>query len=84
MSVNKYLASPVQKPDMGERQQMIIQLLARGFTQKEISEMLKAFWGSPCSLSYVEKELKKIRKEYRAETNFHLAVILIKRGIIKP
>lgn len=55
----------------------IITLLKEGYTQKEISDILKKEEIKPNSLSIIEKYLKEIRKIYKAKTMFHLAFILI-------
>ena len=62
---------------------IIIQELAKGRTQYEISETLKKKNIKPNSTSLIEKRLKAIRAEYKAYTNFHLAVILCRKKIIK-
>lgn len=54
----------------------IIELLKKGYTQKEISDELIKHNLKPNSLSSVEKHLKRIRKEYGAKTMFHLGYIL--------
>lgn len=58
----------------------ILHLMAKGMDQKEISEHLKKVDIKPNSLSIIEKELKSIRAHHKAKTNFHLAVILIRKG----
>lgn len=55
---------------------LIIKYLCEGFTQNEIAEKLKADGFKPCSLSAIEKELNKIRAEYKAKTMFHLAYLI--------
>jgi len=65
-----------------EIKEIIIANLAKGKTQYEIRDFLKKKGIKPNSLSLIEKYLKSIRKEYRAKTNFHLAVILCKKGVI--
>lgn len=56
----------------------IIRLLKDGYTQKEISIILKKQGLKYCSLSSIEKELKLIRGFYQAKTMFHLGFILSK------
>lgn len=60
-------------------QDLIIKYLKEGFTQKEISKILKKQGIKSCSLSSIEKELKIIRAHYKAKTMFHLGVILARR-----
>lgn len=61
----------------------ILQLMAVGLTQKDISEYLKKKGITPNSVSIIEKRLRSIKKEYNAKTLFHLALILKKKNIIK-
>lgn len=61
---------------------LIVKMLASGQTQKEVSEELDKLGISPRSLSYIEKLLKQMRKDYRAKTVIHLFVKLTKRGIV--
>ncbi|WP_231423996.1 hypothetical protein [Pedobacter sp. Leaf250] len=58
--------------------EQIIKYLAKGFTQPDISEKLKSLGIKPNSLSYIEKTLNRIRTRYKANTMFHLALILSK------
>jgi transcriptional regulator len=57
----------------------ICQLLAKGMTQREISDHLKLKAIEPNSVSIIEKRIKKLKKEFGAKTFFQLAVILTKR-----
>lgn len=56
--------------------EIIIDFLKKGLNQKQISEKLVEMEIKPNSLSSVEKYLNSLRKEYRAETMFHLGYIL--------
>ena len=60
----------------------ILQLMAIGLTQKDISEYLKKKGITPNSVSIIEKRLKKLKNEYKAKSLFHLAVILKNKSII--
>lgn len=60
--------------------EVIIQLLAKGNKLNEVALELKKLGYKPCSLSSVEKELKKLRSRHKANTNFHLACILMNKG----
>jgi len=60
----------------------IIKLMARGYTQGEIAEILQKKNLPGTSLSSIEKKLKTLRKTFGAKTNFHLAVILTKNKLI--
>lgn len=54
----------------------IIELLKEGLTQQEIAKELAKKESQPNSISSVEKEMRKIRKEYGAKTQFHLGYLL--------
>ena len=58
----------------------LIKYLFEGKTQAEIAELFKKDGIKPCSLSSIEKLLKKVKKQYKAGTMFHLGVILSKRA----
>lgn len=58
----------------------ILELLAKGFKQNEISIQFKKKEIIPNSTSIIEKRINKLKKKYKAKTNFHLAVILTKDG----
>ena len=55
----------------------------KGYTQIEISKELKSECILPNSLSSIEKKLKAIRHFYKANSNFHLAVILNNLNVLK-
>lgn len=57
-------------------EERILDYLKKGFTQEEISLEVKKLGYTPNSLSYIEKELKKIKKRHGAKTLFHLACIV--------
>jgi len=60
----------------------IIDLLLEGKTQYEISADLKRKGIKPNSLSSIEKALKIIKEDHKANTMFHLGAILtLKRYI---
>lgn len=63
-----------------EIRKIIINFLRDGLTQKEIAEALQKMDYKPNSLSSVEKYLKVMRKEYGAQTMFHLAILLIQNN----
>lgn len=60
----------------------IVKSLSSGMTQKEVSNHFKKKGIKPNSLSIIEKRLKLMRKEYKAKTLFHLALILKEEEII--
>ncbi|RAV29200.1 hypothetical protein DN748_09785 [Sinomicrobium soli] len=62
---------------------MIIRKMAQGYTQAEVSGYLKNRDIRPCSLSTIEKELSKLKKEFKAQTIIHLFVLLARKGHIK-
>lgn len=61
---------------------MILQSLAAGLSQKEVHEHLDKMGIKPNSVSYIEKAINKMKKEYRAGSLFHLALIVKRKGII--
>ncbi len=60
----------------------IVQLLAKGFKQSEISIQFKNKEITPNSISIIEKRIKKLKTKYKAKTNFHLGILLTKEGIL--
>lgn len=54
---------------------LILIHLSKGKTQAEIAEIFKRDGIEPNSLSSIEKDLKRIKKEYGAKTMFHLACL---------
>lgn len=54
----------------------IVKYLANGFTQDEIQKELKDKNIKPSSKSAIEKRLKELRDEFRANTNPHLISIM--------
>lgn len=65
-----------------ELEKLIAQSLASGLSQSEVSELFKKQGIKPNSLSTIEKYINHMKQKYEANTLFHLAVILRKRGII--
>lgn len=65
-----------------ELEKLIAQSLAAGLLQSEISELFKKQNITPNSVSIIEKKIKYMKDKYKANTLFHLAVILRKKGII--
>jgi len=61
-------------------EELLIEYLFEGLTQKEIALELKKKGYKSCSLSSIEKLLKKIRKDHNATTMFHLGVILSRKA----
>jgi len=68
---------------MNKIQKLIIKKMSDGYTQPEISRYLKEREISPNSISMIEKELRKLRKEYGAHTLIHLFMLLVKKGELK-
>ncbi|WP_299121990.1 hypothetical protein [uncultured Tenacibaculum sp.] len=60
----------------------IVQLLAKGYKQNEVSKELKNKGVVPNSISIIEKRINKLKKKFNAKTNFHLAVLLTKEEFI--
>lgn len=65
-----------------ELDKLITQSLASGLTQSEISILFKKQNITPNSISIIEKKIKQMKEEHKANTLFHLAVILRKKGMI--
>jgi len=61
---------------------LILQSLSAGLTQSEISEHFKKMGITPNSVSIIEKRINKMKKEYRANSLFHLALIVKRKGLI--
>ena len=60
----------------------ILNMMSKGMMYNEISKELAADSKGPNSNSYIEKLIKKLKKNYKAKTSFQLAVILCNNGII--
>lgn len=67
---------------MNRIQKMIVKKMAVGYTQAEVSEYLKEREITPNSVSMIEKELKKLRKEFGAHNMVQLFVILTNKGYL--
>ncbi|MCX2679380.1 hypothetical protein OOZ15_05440 [Galbibacter sp. EGI 63066] len=67
---------------MNKKEHKIIAMLARGYTQREVSEWLIKKGYSSVSLSSIEKLLAKLRKQYKVRTTIQLFVVLTKKGLI--
>ncbi|WP_093671179.1 hypothetical protein [Tenacibaculum sp. MAR_2009_124] len=67
---------------MNKLELRILELLSTGLKQIEIPPKLRKEGFEINSLATVEKTLKKVKSDYGAKSNFHLAVILTKKGII--
>lgn len=52
---------------------LVIEMLKTGYTQQEVADYLSKNGYKPCSLRYIEKELKKMRDEKKCRTIFELA-----------
>lgn len=55
-------------------QKQLLTYLSEGKTQKEIAEIFKKEEIDPRSLSSIEKNIKKLKETFEANTNFHLAI----------
>ena len=62
---------------------LIIDYLKDGLSQKQIAGKLKDLNIEPNSLSSVEKKLRTLREIYEAKTLFHLACILHNKKVLK-
>ena len=68
---------------MNRVQKIVIKKMADGYNQQEISDYLKMREITPNSLSTIEKEIKKLKKEFKAQSMVHLFVLLMRQGHIK-
>lgn len=57
--------------------------MADGYTQPEVAEYLKKRNITPNSLSMIEKELRKLKKDFGAHTLIHLFILLTRQGHLK-
>lgn len=64
-------------------QKIIVKKMADGQTQLEVSDYLKRRGITPSSLSTIEKEIKKLKTQFKAKSAIHLFVILIRQGHLK-
>jgi uncharacterized protein (DUF2164 family) len=64
-----------------EFEKLVAQALAAGLIQSEISQHFKKQGIKPNSLSIIEKKIKQMKEDHKANTLFHLAVILRKTPI---
>ena len=60
----------------------ILNMMSKGMMYKEISKRLAANNETPSSNSYIEKLIKKLKKNYKAKTSFQLAIILCAQGVL--
>lgn len=60
----------------------ILQELAKGKSQEDISNDFKSIGISPCSLSTIEKRLNKLRIQFKANNAIHLVAITKDMGLI--
>lgn len=65
-----------------ELDKLIAHSLASGLTQSEISILFKKQNITPNSISIIEKKIKQMKEDHKANTLFNLAVILRKKGMI--
>lgn len=54
-----------------------------GLSQSDIEKYLVSKSIEPNSLSMIEKRVKAMKKQYRANSTFQLAVKLMRRGVLK-
>lgn len=61
---------------------LILKSLAAGLTQKEIHLHFVKMGITPNSITGIEKRINKMKKEHRAKTLFHLALIVKSKDLI--
>lgn len=67
---------------MDDFEKEVITLMSNGFNQKEISNDLKKKGITPNSVSIIEKRLRALKEMHKANTLFHLALILKRKNLI--
>lgn len=67
---------------MDQRDKAILRHLSNGVLINDISKALLIDDGIDISLSTVEKSIFLLKKKHSAKSNFQLAVILTKEGLI--
>lgn len=65
-----------------EIDKFILNGLANGWTQSDISNGLKNRFIKPNSISFVEKRIRELKSKHEAKTLFHLAIIVQLKKII--
>lgn len=68
--------------DLTDHDLEIVRLLAEGYSQAEISTLFKDKGMSPSSLSSIEKQLNKLKIQFRANNAVHLVAIVKDLGLI--
>lgn len=61
---------------------LILESLAAGLTLQEIHEHFERMGIRPNSVSMIEKKINGMKAEHRANTLFHLALIVKRKGLI--
>lgn len=67
---------------ISEKDELLLNLLAKGFTQSEIEQHFKQSNITPNSKSAIEKRLNELREVFNAKNNIELIVICKDLGII--
>lgn len=67
---------------MDKKEYKVVKLLAKEYTQNEVSQELKKMGYSATSLSTIEKLLAKLRKQYKVKTTIQLFVFLVKKEML--
>jgi DNA-binding NarL/FixJ family response regulator len=68
--------------DLTDHDLEVVRLLAEGFSQAEISQQFKDKGITPSSLSSIEKQLNKLKIQFRANNAVHLVAIVKDLGLI--
>lgn len=68
--------------EISENDELILQLLAQGLTQTEISDHFKQKKIYPNSKSHIEKRLNELREIFNAKNNIEMIVVCKDLGII--
>jgi DNA-binding NarL/FixJ family response regulator len=83
--VSPHLQQALRQPDdleLDDYDIRLLQLLAQGSSQEEISNHFKQQGISPASLSSIEKRLNKLRIQFKAQNAIHLVALVKDLGLI--
>ncbi len=70
------------QPEFGDYEALLLEALAQGYSQEEISSQFKQQKISPSSLSSIEKRLHQLREDFKANNVTHLVSIAKDLGLI--
>ena len=80
-TIQKFLRFHIKQLDMDYKDRLILKGLSRGLTQPKIKAYIIEK-GLACSLSSIEKRIKKMKNKFDAASLAELLTIVIRKGII--